>query len=534
MNSTLNITSEELFSLKKTLLKKDQEIVGKDQEITVLKQRIEQFEEHFRLSRHQRFGASSEKHSGQGELFNEAETLLDTEDASESSDTETSLTDATPNVAKTPKRKPGRKPLPEGLPRERVVHDLPDNEKTCECGCQLTPIGEETSEQLEIVPAQIRVIVNVRKKYACRRCEQGVALTPLPPQPIPKSMVTAAMLAWIVVSKYQDALPLHRLEGIIARMGVDLPRSTLARWMIQAGALVTPLLNLLQDTLLEGPLIHMDETSLQVHNEPGKPPESRSYMWVRAAFLPDKKIVLYHYAPGRGGHVAAELLAGYSGYLQTDDYAGYNAVCASEAITQLGCWAHARRKFVEAQKANTNQGKKVIGSMAGMALKWIGELYAIERRIKGLSTEERYAVRQQESVPILNQLRRWCDDTLHKILPKGLLGKALGYMNRYWDKLTVYTQDGGLNIDNNPAENAIRPFVIGRKNWLFSDTPKGAQASAQLYSLIETTKANGLEPFSYLSHVFKELPAADTVEKIEALLPWNVDGGTIEAGYSTG
>jgi hypothetical protein len=250
-------------------------------------------------------------------------------------------------------------------------------------------------------------------------------------------------------------------------------------------------------------------------------------MWVRVVFLPDKKIVLYHYAPGRGGDVARELLDGYEGYLQTDDYAGYNAVCAQQAIVQLGCWAHVRRKFVEAQKANSQKGKKAIGGKAGKALGMISKLYAIERRIKGKSPQERYAIRQQDSVPILNELHNWSDEILHKVLPKGLLGKALGYMRKNWAKLTVYTEDGRLNIDNNPAENAIRPFVIGRKNWLFSDSPQGAQASAQLYSLIETAKANGMPPQSYLSHVFKELPKAQSLDDIEALLPWNVDVGTL-------
>ena len=230
------------------------------------------------------------------------------------------------------------------------------------------------------------------------------------------------------------------------------------------------------------------------------------------------------YAPGRGGDIADALFADYQGYLQTDDYAGYNAVSARQGITQLGCWAHARRKFIDAQKAAaTRKGKKANTGKADVALNLIGKLYGIERRIKNHSDEERYQTRQRDSLPVLAKLRRWLDKSLPSVLPKGQLGqafdRALSYLHKNWDKLTVYTEQAYLNIDNNPAENAIRPFVIGRKNGLFSDTPKGAKASAMLYSIIETAKANGLEPFAYLSHVFKELPGAQSLEDIEALLP---------------
>jgi len=250
-------------------------------------------------------------------------------------------------------------------------------------------------------------------------------------------------------------------------------------------------------------------------------------MWVRASGLPDKKVILFDYAPGRGGDIAKQLLCDYKGYLQTDDYAGYNAACAGENITQLGCWAHARRKFIDAQKATALKGKKVKAGKASVAINLIGKLYNIERQIKDQSVEARYAIRQRDSVPILNKLRHWLDKTLHHVLPKGLLGKALNYLHRNWSKLTLYTEQGYLNIDNNTAENAIRPFVIGRKNWLFSDTPKGAKASAMLYSIIETAKANGLEPFAYLTQVFTALPSAQTLDEIEALLPWAIDSGSV-------
>jgi hypothetical protein len=245
-------------------------------------------------------------------------------------------------------------------------------------------------------------------------------------------------------------------------------------------------------------------------------------MWVRVSGLPTKKIILYDYASSRSGKIAEDLLADYQGYLQTDDYAGYHALGNAPDITHLGCWAHARRKFIEAQKA-APKGKKAKAGKADVALSYIGKLYGIERQVKDASPDRRRQVRQEDSRAVLEQLRVWLDKTLHQVLPKGALGKALGYLDRNWDKLTVYVDDGRLSIDNNTAENAIRPFVIGRKNWLFSDTERGAKASAALYGLIETAKANGLEPYAYLQRVFERLPAAQSVEDVEALLPWNLE-----------
>lgn len=221
----------------------------------------------------------------------------------------------------------------------------------------------------------------------------------------------------------------------------------------------------------------------------------------------------------RSGSVASALLAGYHGYLQTDDYAGYNSAAAYRGITQLGCWAHARRKFVEAQKANARHNK--VGK-ADMAVNFIRKLYALEQQIAAQSAKEKYQARQQQARPILEKFRAWLDATLHSTLPKGLLGKALAYLDKNWDKLTIYTGDGRLSIDNNPAENAIRPFVVGRKNWLFSATVQGAKANANLYSLIETAKANNLEPHRYLKTVFEQVPAAKGIEDIEALPPWEI------------
>lgn len=477
-------------------------------------QRIAILEEIVRLEKLKKYGSSSEKSADQHDMFNEAE-LVDMA-TQLPADAELAVDiKAPPPVSK---QKKGRKPLPKDLPRVRIEHDLDEADKVCSCGCQRKVIGEECSEQLDIIPAKIQVLVHARLKYACPSCEEGVQTAPLPAQPIPKSNASAGLLAHIATQKYQDALPLYRQEIILARSGVDIPRSTLANWMIKAGELIQPMINLLSEQQLSYPVLHCDETTVQVLNEPGKKPDSTSYMWVRVGGPPTQPIRLFHYADSRKGDVVSDLLTGFSGYLQTDDYAGYNAVAASKNITQLGCWAHARRKFIEAQKANP----KHKAGKAALAINLIAKLYAIEKEIQPLTDEERYQARQQQSVPVLEKIKQWLDKSLSNTVPRGSLGKALNYLNKNWQKLTVYTQDGRLNIDNNPAENAIRPFVVGRKNWLFSATVQGAKSSANLYSLIETAKANQLEPYAYLRRVFDELPTAKTIDDVEALFPWNV------------
>ncbi len=478
-------------------------------------------EEYVALDKFKKYAASSEKSPDQQEMFNEAElTIVAEEMLAESAQKDDTSKGSSPN-----QKKPGRKPLPADLPRVRIEHDIPESEKCCPCGCSRTLIGEDISEQLDIIPAKIQVLVHVRKKYACKHCEEGVEIAPLPPQPIPKSNASPGLLAHIAVSKYQDALPLYRQQAVLHRSGIDIPRNTLANWMIKSGDLLQPLLNAMETQLLTFPVIHCDETVVQILKEPDKSATSKSYMWVRVGGPSTQPIRLFHYAPSRSGSVVSELLEGYQGYLQTDDYAGYNAVAANKGVTQLGCWAHARRKFIEAQKVTkTSKTKKMNNvSKADMAISLIAKLYAIEKTIKDADAETRHKIRQQQAIPQLQKIRSWLDKTLHSTLPKGLLGKAVSYLDKNWHKLNVYTQDGRLAIDNNAAENATRPFVIGRKNWLFSASVNGAKASANIYSMIETAKANQLEPYQYLRHIFAELPKATTADQIEALLPWNIN-----------
>lgn len=522
MNAAEYTLPSEPEKLKEIIIQKDALLAEKEQRIAIL-------EELVRLHNLKRFGASSEKSPDQQEMFNEAELT----DAAEKALTEETSEAGIVIPASKPAPKTGRKPLPAELPRIRIEYDIPADEKTCPCGCERKAIGEDCSEQLDIIPAKIQVIVHARKKYACPVCEHGVKIAELPAQPIPKSNASAGTLAHIAISKYQDALPLYRQQAILQRSHIEIPRNTLANWMIKSGELIQPLINLLSDHQLSYPILHCDETTTQVLKEPEKEPTSQSYMWVRVGGPPTQPVHLFHYSPSRSGKVAQYLLEDYQGYLQTDDYAGYNTVAKQNGITQLGCWAHVRRKFKEAQKSNApaknskaknkqNPGLKNKTSKADMAIYLIAQLYCIETQIKDKTIEEKYRIRQDKAQAQLKKIREWLDKSLHGTVPKGLLGKALHYLDNNWNKLTVYIHDGRLNIDNNPAENAIRPFVIGRKNWLFSATVPGAKASANLYSLIETAKANKLEPYSYLKKVFTDLPQAKTLEETEALLPWNV------------
>jgi transposase len=283
---------------------------------------------------------------------------------------------------------------------------------------------------------------------------------------------------------------------------------------------VQPIVNLLRERMLDYPVLAMDETRLQVLKEPGKSPQSQSYLWVQRGGPPDRSILLYDYDPSRAQDVPKRLLQDYAGFLQVDGYSGYDKVCADNGITQLGCWAHARRKFDEALKAQGKSKKhKSKTPLAAQALQRIQLLYRIERKAKRMTDEARHALRQQHAVPVLDGLHAWLEQHQPLVPPQSALGKAIGYMHQQWDKLNVYITDGRLCIDNNLIENSIRPFVIGRKNFLFCDTVAGAKSSANLYGLIETAKANGIEPYAYLKKVFTELPNAGTVADIEMLLP---------------
>ena len=496
-------------------------VLQQRQKLKHQKDLIDQLLEAIRLSKHQHFGARSETFNIDqldflaGELLSE----LSGPDAQAESFNEESDSITVKSFSR---KKGGRRKLPPHLPRIEIVHELQGDACQCsDCDADLQVIGQKTSEQIDLVPMTVRVIRHIRKTYQCPTCKNGIKSAKLPTQPIPGSIASPGTLAHIATDKYINGLPLYRQEVQFNRLDIPLTRSTIAQWMVKAGLLVQPLINLLREQLLSSHYIQMDETRCQVLKEPGKTPQSQSYMWVQRGGPPGNLIVLFEYDPSRSQEVPRRLLGDYDGYLQIDGYDGYNKVCTENGITPLGCWAHVRRKFDQALKSQPNH-KRRKGSLAQEAMLRIQLLYKIERTIKDKPPEERHTIRQVKAKPILKGLRVWLDQHLPVVVKQSAIGKAMHYMDKQWPRLTTYTEDGRLHIDNNLCENAIRPFVIGRKNSLFSDTVQGAKASANLYSLIETAKANGIEPYGYLRKIFTELPQATCLEDIELLLPVNV------------
>jgi len=475
-----------------------------------------------------RFGASAEKVSAaQLGLFNEAE--LEAQEAHE--ETEAAVTVVAAHRRGTPKRAP----LPEFLPRVDIEHPLPESERCCpHHGIALERFDEEISEQLDIIPAKVQVLRHIRGKYRCACCAGHLRTAPMTPQPIPKSQASPGLLAYIATAKFVDALPLYRQGQQFARIGLELSRTTLATWVVRLGELVQPLINLLRDELLAQPYLLMDETTLQVLKEPGKAPESKSYLWAQMSPAREAPIILFDYDPSRCGEVPKRLLAGFDGALHTDGYQGYDAVVHAQGLVHLLCWTHARRRFVDALKSLGLNPKRLPARAPPKAqrileaLGFIKALYRIERHIRGKPPDERYRRRQAESVPVLETLRAWLDETRPQILPGSALGEALAYLDNHWGGLVRYCDDGRYEMDTNNVENAIRPFCIGRRGWLFSDTVAGAKSSANLYSLIQTAKANRLEPYAYPRRVFTELPKATSLADVEALLPLRIAPSQID------
>ena len=507
---------------------------AKDEDIARLEERI-------RLLLQKRFGRSSEVHSpGQGTLFNEAETIA-SEEAEEEDDA------AEPQYGPWPKNKPQnrgkpkRKPLPADLPRVDRIIDLPESEKFCsKTGAALVNIGEEISEQLDYHPGTFSVIRTRRLKYVCNcdECkaqtdgpttdespgEKRIKIAPPEPQAIPKSFASPSILAHITVAKFSDALPLNRQTQMFDRIGYSMPRQTMASWMIACGKLVTPLLGMAKAELLRQRAIFADETRVKIIRRKGKKGGvAKSYMWVfMTADRDGPKIVLYELGPSRSHTVPQRFLGDYVGYLQTDGYESYETLVKIKlGITLVGDWVHVRRKFDEAIKSVPKEFKGDI--KAKVAFDMINELFRIEsKEIPADASDELILkIRAEKSRPILDKLKAWADETVPTVPPKRLTGVAINYMLERWKKLELYLTIPFLGMHTNPVEQAIRPFVIGRKNWLFSDTLAGAEASAALYSLTCMAKAHGLNPYEYLKAVYADLPKAKTDEEIAALLPWN-------------
>lgn len=517
-------------ALQALVLALQEEVVAQNATITEYKATVadlsgtvEDLTEQVRLLRAMYFAKRSEQQAGptrqetQYSLFDEAEF------AAEIPDSDAPGMETTP-VAAHVRAKRGRRPIPAEYPREEVVHDIPEEAKVCACGAALTRIGEVVSEKLDVIPQQVRVIRHIRPKYSCRGCEgteddgPTVRIAPMPPQLIEQGIVTSGLLAYILVNKFCDGLPFYRQSRMFDRLGVDIARATMSNWALLAAGACEPLLDRLHAALLAGDIINMDETPLQVLKEPGRKNTTKSYMWVTRGGTEKCPVVLFRYAPSRAGEVAEKIIGDFKGFLQTDGYAGYNALGDREGITHLGCLVHVRRKFVEVLKAGSKQKKGVASTVVDL----IGRLYHLESqaRKQELDPDAILAMRRERVAPILDKIKAHMQAASLNTPPKGLLGRAVSYGLGQWSRIEVYLQDARLRPDNNAAENAIRPFAVGRKAWLFSGSPRGAHASAAIYSLIETAKANDLNPYDYLLHVFDALPTVSCEEDLDALLPW--------------
>jgi transposase len=398
----------------------------------------------------------------------------------------------------------GRNPLPEHLPRERVVHELPEAERACPCcGGLRHVIGEETSEQLEYVPASLKVLVHVRPKYACRSCEEHVAIAAKPPQPIDRGLPGPGLLAWVALAKHGDHLPLYRQEDVLARHGVTIRRSTLCDWIAAAAELATPLHERMCELVRRSRVIHTDDTSVPLLDPLlGRARQARFWAYVGDDAHPYS---VYDFTDDRGRDGPARFLEGFEGYLQADAYGGYDGLYADprRRIVEVACWAHCRRYWWEARTTDVRRGHE--------ALAFVARLYEVERHARERSPAERLALRRAHALPVLASFRTWLDAEQPHVLPKSPIGAAFRYTLNQWEALGRYCEDGDLAIDNNVSERTVKPAALGRKNWLFVASETGGRRAAVLFGLVASAKRNGVEPYAWLRDLFTRLPllAAD-------------------------
>lgn len=500
----------------------EKQLADKDLTIKNLKDENNYLQEKLKVQLYRRFCKSSEKDRGQLLLFN---TENRSDDPEETQEKEAVLTVKT----YTRRAAKGRKRLNEAIPRVEKIIDISAEEKKCACGAELVRIGEERSERLVVIPEKVYVEVTVRPRYACHACEgsgdeghKAVRTAPVPPVLIPGSITTPELLAFIFTNKFALHLPYYRQSVHFEEIGAAVSRQDMSGWQEKAGRAVKPLLEKLKEELKKGSAIHMDETPVQVLHESSKADNGscRGYMWAAAGGRKGSPVVLYRYHPGRQAVYVKEYLDGYKGFLQTDGYAGYTNVERDyPGVIHAGCFAHARRRFVEALKVNPQNvfAKEALGYIAG--------LYDTETKLRKQNLEPAVfqSLRNKKCTEILARFR----DRLEIAVQPGntlspLTEKAAAYTLNQWDILVKYLACPDLTPDNNVCENAVRPFVVGRKNWLFSGSTEGAESSCALFSLIETAKKNGVKPYTYLRYIFSRIPLIQSDAQWDALLPWNL------------
>jgi transposase len=500
----------------------EQENFQLKQQNAELSAKLKWFEEQYRLSLHKLYGASSEKKhiDEQLSIFNEAE--VEAKPDEKEPDVE--------EITYKRKKKSGyRKEQLEGLPVEEIKYELPEEERICECcNGKMHEMSTEVREEISIIPAQVKITRHIKSIYGCRKCEKENIRVPIKsantmPRPaLPGSPASASAIAYVMSQKFVESMPIYRLEKHFERMNIVLSRQTMSNWMLNACERWLKLIfEEMKRELIKQNIIHCDETTLTVLREPGKPAESKSYMWLYRSGRYGIPIVLYEYQSNRSGKHPLKFLEGFRGYAHVDGYAGYNKLEDNNVILSA-CFSHARRAFTDALKSLPKEVNDIqVATNEG--LNYCNKLFEIERLLKEETPDVRFLQRIKRSKPVLDEFYKYLKKYQANALPKSPLGKAVRYCLNIWDKLNVFLYDGRLEIDNNRAERSIKPFVIARKNFLFCNTPRGANSSSVIFSIVETAKENGLNPFEYLKFLFEKMPNMDCLDgnSLKDLLPWS-------------
>lgn len=516
-----NIKTQETIIKDLTKLSRNElenSFVKLETQVEELSAKIAWYEEQYRLSKQKIFGSSSEKTDGlQISLFNEPE----------AESVPINIEPTLETVTYKRKKKNSRKEqLPDNLPVETIEYRLSPEEQSCpQCGESLHEMSKEIRQELKIIPAQVTVVEHIRYVYSCRNCEKNEITTPVITAPMPNpvikgSLASPSFISYVMTRKYVEALPLYRQEQQFERSGIILSRQTLSNWMIRSSNdWLSPIYNRMHSILVQKEVLHADETVLEVLNEPGRPAQTNSYMWMYRTSGDEVPIVLYEYKVSRSGDHPKIFLKNFKGFIHVDGYAGYHKV---ENATLVGCWAHARRKITDALKA-LPKDTPISTTAASKGLEYCNQLFAIERELVELTYEERYEQRLLRSKAVVDAFFAWLETQKQQVIPKSSFGSAVTYCLNQRKKLEAFLLDGRLELSNNRGERAIKPFVIGRKNWLFSNTPKGAASSAVIYSVVETAKENKLNLFEYLKYLFEQLPNVDITDLniIDKYLPWS-------------
>lgn len=496
-----------------------QHCVQLEQRVEYLTRQLTWYEEQLRLAQNKRFGVSSERSDvNQLRLFNEPESAAEVSGQEPKAETIT--------YERKKKRSALYEEMLKKLPKERIEYRLSEDERACRCcGEVMHEMSREVRTELVIIPAQKKVVEHVQIIYGCRPCDKNEIETPIVKAPMPRpafpdSLASSSAVAYIITKKYIEGMPLYRLEQQFDRQGVPLSRQTMANWILTAADnWLKPIYDRMHEQILTHRYLHADETRVQVLHEPGRAAEAKSYMWLYRSGRDGPPIVLYDYQETRSQEHPRRFLERFTGYLHVDGYKGYNGI---PDVKLACCWGHSRRKFDEALKSlPATERNTPVAAREG--LDYCNQLFRIERGLKDTTSEKRYEARLKQSRPVLDAFSAWLETKKDKVPPKSHLGDAIGYCLNQWPKLITFLEDGNLEIDNNRAERSIKPFVMGRKAWLFSNTPRGATASAITYSIVETAKENGLNPFAYLQYLFEQLPNVNTHDRdvMAALMPWS-------------